>query len=274
LAEYKGLVPFEVQSIYKIAATKKGVFYINYCTSKVRGCSFISKRKLEAALTEIKGGTDGGKRKVQDVVDELVEWNNQGYVAAPLPQPSSFLQHRTKRQLIDELSILQLDVSTSEEDGEVFLRVYQGVSLVGVLVVDDLGEIYLQSCKNVAPLVQMTNAQIAVKQLVAECAEVKNQSATISESDWEELKAIAKSGKLSTSDTLAIVLDPKYLRPLAPGEKPSPRMILSTHYQQIKQRLKIRSVLPLEADRVELERIEAIYPRQARGLRELFDDSP
>lgn len=284
--EYKGLVPFDVQAINQVAATKKGVFYIKYRTARVRGCSFVSKSKLKTALTQIRGRVDeiwaaadrlgvevdgfSSELAVADLTDKLVEWNNElPSIAAPLSQPSppsSLIQHKVKRQIFLELTNRRFSVTPSEEDGDVFLRVYRDSDFYGVFMIDAAGEIYLQSAKDEAPLQQVHSIASAVEKLIATF-----QPPTISAADWEELKAIAKLGKLSTPDTLGVVLDPKYLRTLAPGENPSPRMVLSKHFQEIKQQLKIRAVFPLETDRAEYKRIEAIYPRQAAGLRELCE---
>jgi hypothetical protein len=311
-ASYPGLLPCELQRISKIATTSRGVIYAKYSTSRVRSCSFVSRGKLTTAIAQIKklkvnqiwatqfGGLgikdEGGacfEFDIEEIAPLLVRWNNGSPIDDIQPmtaaQPSSFVQYKLKKDAIECLLQHQFTyVSVEDEaeaEGEVFLRIKRDQDFYGVIVINEAGEIYVQPGAPGAQLTRVADVAAAVAGLIAAFvppAALPGTQETITKTEWDNLKAIAKVGSLTPQETLAIVLDSKYLRPLELGEVATPRMVLSQYFPEIKRRLSmavaerkalaLKSVVfPQESDREEYSRIENLYPRLFARLRGLVD---
>ncbi len=311
-ASYPGLLPCELQRISKIATTSRGVIYAKYSTSRVRSCSFVSRGKLTTAIAEIKklkvaqvwatkfGGLgikdEGGacfEFDIEEIAPLLVQWNNGSPIDDIQPmtaaQPSSFVQYKLKKEAIECLlqhQFTYVEVEDEDEDeGEVFLRIKRDQDFYGVIVINQAGEINYQPGAAGAQLTRVADVAAAVAGLIAAFvppAALPGTQGTITKTEWDNLKAIAKVGSLTPQETLAIVLDSKYLRPLGLGEVATPRMVLSQYFPEIKRRLSmavaerkalaLKSVVfPQESDREEYSRIENLYPRLFARLRGLVD---
>ncbi len=209
LTDTNGLKVFTDQGVEYIPSAELPVFLTRYNQVATAGCNdecscedmwrHICPHKIKNHLLTVK---------------EKIETMTSGSVVF-------IAQARMKQEVMNALSAKGLTGSVAEDDGEVFVRVYQNGDFRGVLIITEDGSLSVQLDPE---LIDVGSVEEALARLCPE--------PTITGEQWNLLKQLAK-GKNASSQLLSkeeferIVFNPEYLRPLKPGEEPSGSKILA-----------------------------------------------